>query len=91
MSSILYVGRLAVSVTTVDLEELFAGAGEVRRATVAVEKISGQSKGFGFVEMASPVEAVKAKQLFDGMEFKGTNIMLSVRPPGNDPFDPDRD
>ena len=53
MPSKLYVGNLAYSVTNGDLEQLFSQAGQVQSAAVIMDKFSGQSKGFGFVEMAN--------------------------------------
>ena len=53
MPSKLYVGNLAYSVSNDDLQELFAQVGQVQSATVVTDKFSGQSKGFGFVEMAT--------------------------------------
>ena len=64
MPSKLYVGNLAYSVSSDDLRELFSQAGQVQSATVISDKFSGQSKGFGFVEMGSPDEANKAIQQF---------------------------
>ncbi len=52
MPSKLYVGNLSYSVTSSDLEALFSQAGKVESAAVVTDKFSGQSKGFGFVEMS---------------------------------------
>src|SRR6266851_1971006 len=60
MPSRLYVGNLAYAVSGTDLEELFSQAGEVQSATVISDKFSGQSKGFGFVEMAKAEDAAQA-------------------------------
>src|SRR5437870_13454537 len=74
MPSKLYVGNLDYSVSNSDLEELFSQAGQVQSATVIMDKFSGQSKGFGFVEMANSDEASKAIAQFNDTELKGRNI-----------------
>jgi len=60
MPTKLYVGNLAYAVTQEDLAELFAQAGKVESAVVVTDKFSGQSRGFGFVEMGTQEEAEKA-------------------------------
>ena len=60
MPTKLYVGNLAYAVTNEDLEALFSQAGKVDSAVVEVDKFSGQSRGFGFVEMADSNEAAQA-------------------------------
>jgi len=81
MPSKLYVGNLAYSVSGGDLEELFSQAGEVQSATVVTDKFSGQSKGFGFVEMASSGDAAVAIQRFNDTELKGRNIKVNEAKP----------
>lgn len=81
MPSKLYVGNLAYSVSNHDLEELFAQAGQVQSVAVITDKFSGQSKGFGFVEMASAEEAAKAIQTLNDTDLKGRNIKVSEAKP----------
>ena len=81
MPSKLYVGNLAYSVTSDDLQQLFAQAGKVESVAVISDKFSGQSKGFGFVEMSSPAEAAKAISTLDGTELKGRNIKVNEARP----------
>ncbi len=81
MPSKLYVGNLAYTVSGADLQELFAQAGEVQSATVITDKFSGQSKGFGFVEMASSGDAATAIQRFNDADLKGRNIKVSEAKP----------
>ena len=81
MPSKLYVGNLSYSVSSDDLRELFSQAGQVQTATVISDKFSGQSKGFGFVEMGSPDEAAKAIQHFNETELKGRNIKVNEAKP----------
>ena len=81
MPSKLYVGNLAYSVSNSDLEHLFSEAGQVQSATVIMDQFSGQSKGFGFVEMASPDEASKAIAQLNGSDLKGRNIKVDEAKP----------
>lgn len=73
----LYVGNLAFQVTDADLQELFSQAGSCDSAAVITDKFSGQSRGFGFVEMSSDAEAQRAVQQFDGYELKGRAIKVN--------------
>src|SRR5712692_10741235 len=86
MPSKLYVGNLAYSVSNSDLEELFSQAGQVQSAAVIMDKVSGQSKGFGFVEMASAEDAAKAIQQFNDTELKGRNIKVNEAKPRESSF-----
>ncbi|HEV3110769.1 MAG TPA: RNA-binding protein [Candidatus Binataceae bacterium] len=86
MPSKLYVGNLAYSVSGSDLEELFSQAGAVQSATVITDKFSGQSKGFGFVEMASAGDAATAIQRFNDTDLKGRNIKVNEAKPRESKF-----
>ncbi|MGO9056731.1 MAG: RNA recognition motif domain-containing protein [Candidatus Binataceae bacterium] len=86
MPSKLYVGNLAYSVSGSDLEQLFSQAGEVQSATVITDKVSGQSKGFGFVEMASAGDAATAIERFNDTELKGRNIKVNEAKPRESSF-----
>lgn len=77
----LYVGNLAYSVTDQHLNELFSGIGTVDSATVISDKFSGQSKGFGFVEMADEKQAAQAISNLDGSEFMGRNLKVNEAKP----------
>lgn len=77
MGKKLYVGNLGFDVTDQELEGLFAQAGSCQSATVISDKFTGRSRGFGFVEMASNEEALKAIQQFDGQEFKGRALRVN--------------
>ncbi|MBV8773720.1 MAG: RNA-binding protein [Deltaproteobacteria bacterium] len=81
MPSKIYVGNLAYSVSNDDLQELFAQAGQVQSATVITDKFSGQSKGFGFVEMTTTQEVADAIRRFNDTELKGRNIKVSEAKP----------
>ena len=81
MPSKLYVGNLAYSVTNDDLEALFSQVGKVASAAVVSDKFSGQSRGFGFVEMESSGDATKAISEFDGKDLKGRNLKVNEAKP----------
>lgn len=76
MPTKLYVGNLAYAVTQEDLADLFAQAGKVESAVVVTDKFSGQSRGFGFVEMADAAEAAKAIQTLNDTDLKGRRIKI---------------
>jgi RNA recognition motif-containing protein len=77
----LYVGNLAYSVTDQDLKDLFSQSGAVDSVAVISDRESGQSKGFGFVEMADAGGADAAIKSLDGTEFKGRNIKVNEAKP----------
>lgn len=82
MNKKLYVGNLDYGVTSQQLEELFAQAGQVVSATVIMDKYSGRSKGFGFVEMSNEEEAKKAMEMFNDKDFQGRKMIVNeARPP----------
>lgn len=73
----LYVGNLGFDVVNKDLEELFAEAGACESVAVITDRATGQSRGFGFVEMSTSGEAQTAIQKFDGHEFKGRPLKVN--------------
>ena len=77
MGKKLYVGNLSFEVSSEDLRELFAQAGGCESAAVITDRNTGQSRGFGFVEMNSNAEAAKAIQQFDGHELKGRALRVN--------------
>jgi cold-inducible RNA-binding protein len=77
MPSKLYVGNLAYSVSNSDLEELFSKIGQVQSVAVIMDKFTGQSKGFGFVEMTTAEDGSKAIEQFNDSELKGRNIKVN--------------
>lgn len=82
MNKKLYVGNLPYSVTDGQLNEMFAEAGEVVSAVVITDRMSGRSKGFGFVEMSSEEAATKAIEMFNDKEFEGRSMVVNeARPP----------
>lgn len=77
MGKKLYVGNLGYEVTKEDLEALFAQAGTCESVAVVIDRATGQSRGFGFVEMSSASEAQKAMQQFNGHDFKGRALRVN--------------
>ena len=76
MPSKLYVGNLAYDVTQEDLTEFFSQVGAVQSAAVISDKFSGQSRGFGFVEMSNSEEADRAIETLNDTELKGRRIKI---------------
>jgi RNA recognition motif-containing protein len=81
MASKLYIGGLSYSTTSEGLREFFAQSGNVLSATVITDRFSGQSRGFGFVEMASAEEAQNAISQLNGRELDGRRITVEVSNP----------
>jgi len=81
MSNKLYVGGLSFDTTEETLKELFSQAGVVNSATIIIDKNSGRSRGFGFVEMSTEEEAKKAIEMFNGKELDGRNITVDEAKP----------
>ncbi|MCL4400293.1 RNA-binding protein [Patescibacteria group bacterium] len=81
MAKKLYVGGLPYKTTDEELKETFSAAGTVESATVIIDKMSGRSKGFGFVEMSSDSEAEKAIDMFNGKELGGRTITVNEARP----------
>jgi RNA recognition motif-containing protein len=73
----LYVGNLSFRVTDQDLANLFSQAGSCQSASVITDRMTGQSRGFGFVEMGSDAEAEAAIQQFNGHELLGRAIRVN--------------
>jgi RNA recognition motif-containing protein len=81
MSKKIYVGNLPYSVTDATLESNFAEFGGVASAKVMMDRESGRSKGFGFVEMASADVAQVAIKALDGMSVDGRSIVVNLARP----------
>lgn len=77
MGKKLYVGNLGFDVTDKELEALFTQAGVCESVAVITDKFSGQSRGFGFVEMSSSAEAQKAIEQFNGKDLKGRALKVN--------------
>ena len=81
MGTKLYVGGLPYSTTEQQLSELFAPQGSVTSAKVITDKFTGQSRGFGFVEMATGEEAQKAIAALNGTQMGGRTITVNEARP----------
>ena len=81
MGNKLYVGNLPYSVRDGDLEQAFSQFGQVSSAKVMMERDTGRSKGFGFVEMASEPEAQAAIQGMHGQALGGRNLVVNEARP----------
>jgi len=82
----IYVGNLPYSVSEDDLADTFGEYGEVSKVTVITDKISGNSKGFGFVEMPDNDEAEKAIDALNETDLKGRDLRVNqARPRGERP------
>lgn len=80
----LYVGGLSYDTTEASLQAAFAQAGNVASATIIIDKMSGRSKGFGFVEMSTEEEAQKAIETLNGKELDGRTITVNEARPQTD-------
>lgn len=81
MSTKLYVGGLPYSVTEGKLEEIFSEHGSVQSSRVISDKFTGQSRGFGFVEMATAEEAQKAMEALNGTQLDGRTLVVNEARP----------
>lgn len=81
MSMKLFVGNLSFSTSSEDLQQLFGQVGTVESASVIEDRDTGQSRGFGFVEMASKEEGQKAIEQFNGTDLNGRSLNVNEARP----------
>ena len=81
MSKRIYVGGLPFKTTEEEMNTLFAGYGQVTSAKIITDKYSGQSRGFGFVEMPNDAEADAAMEKLNGSEFGGRKLTINEARP----------
>ncbi len=81
MGKKLYVGNLSYDVSSSDLEQLFAAHGTVESAEVITDRMTGRSKGFGFVEMGSDQEAQAAIAALNGKDHNGRALTVNEAKP----------
>ncbi len=81
MQNKLFIGNLDFTVTSDDLKSLFAAVGTVQDAVVIMDKMTGRSRGFGFVTMGSDDEAKAATEKFNQHDLKGRKINVNVARP----------
>lgn len=84
MATKLYVGNLPFQTTSEDLRAHFAQAGNVESASVVEDRMTGRSRGFGFVEMTTPEEATAAIEQLNGKDFGGRTLTVNEARPRTD-------
>lgn len=84
MATKLYVGNLSFRTTSEELREAFSTVGTVESASVIEDRETGRSRGFAFVEMATPEEAAAAIEAFNGKDFGGRNLTVNEAKPRTD-------
>ncbi|MCL4489974.1 MAG: RNA-binding protein [Chloroflexi bacterium] len=84
MATKLYVGNLSYSVSEDQLRELFSQAGELKDLTLILDRATGRTKGFGFVEYNTDADAEKAIQMFNNYELDGRRLTVNVARPRED-------
>lgn len=84
MGNKLFVGSLSFKIDNRELETIFSAAGTVNSARVVMDKVTGRSKGFGFVEMSSEKEAKYAIDELNNKPFHGRNIIVTMANPEKD-------
>ena len=77
----IYVGNLSYDVTEDEVRDIFSPHGEISSLSIIKDKYSGQSKGFGFVEMPNQAEAEEAIKALNESELKGRNIKVNQAKP----------
>lgn len=81
MSTNIYVGNLSFNTSDRELASLFAKHGQVEKAHVITDRDTGRSRGFGFVEMASPEAAQSAISALDGADLDGRSLTVNLAKP----------
>ncbi|MEP7162713.1 MAG: RNA-binding protein [Candidatus Moraniibacteriota bacterium] len=81
MPTRLYIGGIPYRTTEEAMKEAFAQAGEVTSVKIIIDRMTGRSRGFGFVEMATPEAAAKAIELWNGKEFEGRTLTVNEARP----------
>lgn len=77
----LFVGNLSYQTMENDLQDYFSAAGVVTSVNLMLDKMTGKSRGFAFIEFATPEEATKAVEQFHGKEFQGRTLTVNVARP----------
>lgn len=81
MAKKLFVGNLSYGTTDDSLRDLFSQAGTVETSVIIMDRMSGRSKGFGFVEMSTEEEATKSVEMFHNQEVDGRRIIVNEARP----------
>ena len=77
----LFVGNLSYQMMQKDLTEYFSQAGVVNSVDLMLDKFTGKSRGFAFVEMSTPAEALKAVEMFHNKEHQGRTLTVNIARP----------
>lgn len=77
----LFVGNLSYQTMENDLQEYFSQAGAVNSVNLMLDKFTGKSRGFAFIEYANPADANKAVEMFHGKEFQGRQLTVNIARP----------
>ena|SRR5688572_18686823 len=77
----LFVGNLSYQTMENDLQDYFAQAGAVNSVNLMLDKFTGKSRGFAFVEYSNPADANKAVEMFHGKEFQGRQLTVNIARP----------
>lgn len=80
----LFVGNLSFQTMENDLQEYFSQAGVVTSVNLMLDKFTGKSRGFAFVELSTPQEANKAVEMFHSKEFQGRSLTVNIARPKED-------
>ena len=81
MTTKLYVGGIPYTTTEASLSDAFSKAGNVVSSAIIIDRMTGRSKGFGFVEMSSEEDANKAIEMYNGADFEGRKLTVNVARP----------
>jgi len=81
MNTKLYVGGLPYATTESELEDLFAQHGQIQSVRIITDRMTGRSRGFGFVEMSTPEESEAAISALDGTQFNGRTLTVNEAKP----------
>ena len=80
----LFVGNLSYQTMENDLQEYFSQAGIVSSVNLMLDKFTGKSRGFAFIEFSSPTDANKAVEMFHNKEFQGRQLTVNIARPRED-------
>lgn len=77
----LYVGNLPYQITSQELQDFFMPAGQVTDVAIVMDRETGRSKGFGFVEFATEEDAARAQSMFNGAQFRSRTLKVDIAKP----------
>lgn len=77
----LFVGNISYRTLEPEIQDLFSQAGVVTSCNLMLDKFTGRSRGFAFVEYATPEEAARAVEMFNGKEFQGRALTVNIARP----------